>query len=80
MNRTYQKLTNRFVATDKDGNEYQMQVWTTFIEWRCLGGESGVRAGMKELRANGEAANYVEKGKYQTIWGVDLTSTDPNCP
>ena len=77
------KHIGTFTACDAEGKEYTVFVYQDFIISRGLSGTSRT-PGMKSMRTDdGEAVNFIEKGKYEvlTVFGmIPITSDDPNAP
>lgn len=71
-----------FEAVDENGKRYTLH---RFVERGSVGTLSNPGAtsdnGLIEVKtASGETLDYLEKGRYQLVSGVILTSTDPNAP
>lgn len=79
---TETKLTSSFTATDQNGENHKIDLFTDFIIISDMSGTERV-PGMKSLKmSDGRVVNRVEQGQYETI-GIPvlkLTSTDPSAP
>jgi hypothetical protein len=73
-----QKQIGSFVAKDSHGNQHTITVSQKFIEAVDQHGEHwGELPGLKSLETDGRPVNRLEKGQYQIVGGVLLTSDDP---
>jgi len=81
MSRKETRHVGTFSAVAKDGTEFEISEFQTFIECKTFDGTEWV-AGMKQLRtSDGESVNRIEKGKYEVlqVFGlIAVTSDDPN--
>jgi len=83
MSRKVTEHTGTFTAHSEDGQEFTVFIFTDYHEGRTSSGPHRVE-GLKEMRtSDGEHVNWIEKGKYQVIIGVEtlaIFSDDPNAP
>ena len=74
------KKTGSFVAIDDQGNRYTVEIITRFETYHGSEGTKTVPGTVALQLEDGTPVNRIDKGKYQTLDGLDLTSTDPNAP
>jgi hypothetical protein len=80
MSRKTIEQTATFTARSANGKAYTIHERTEFIDANTRDGADRL-AGQKSYRtADGETVNYVSKGKYRTLSGVDLVSDDRGAP
>lgn len=76
-----QRVTQRFQATDDNGTTYDVEEWTDNNAGTNSEDPDAERSEMTELRlGTGQHLDRLEKGVYQTTWGLTLRSTDPDAP
>ncbi len=76
------RKTGSFIARDPDGNELEIEIWTSFTRRQALGGHMATMAGQPRLyTADGKDVRQVRKGRYEIVEsGAVLTSSDPKAP
>jgi hypothetical protein len=81
MPKTEEKHEGGFLATDIDGNVYEVQIWKTYQTVRTASGTSRVETGTSLKTPAGYIVNKIAEGIYD--WPTDdggkirVTSDDP---
>ena len=78
MSKTNHTLTASFPAQDSNGVKYVIQVFTPTHSFGSSQGGGSVQGTASLFTDTGEEVNRLDKGKYETLSGVFLTSKDPD--
>lgn len=71
-----------FIATDDDGNEYVVNIFTNINDAGTFDNPNATSEGLKRLITNeGDDVNYLEKGKYKIVQSnIIIRSNEPDAP
>jgi hypothetical protein len=73
--------TSTFKAVNDAGDEFEIDVYTTFVDTSTLGQRNELPTGRQLRTSDGDAVNWKEKGVYQIVaTGMIVRSSDPKAP